>query len=84
MLHLDDEILIGYAEERFDHGPEIKSHIETCSSCGNKVRDWSDLILLLKSAPTDSAPADAIWKCIALYRPHIRSVVSNDRTILIT
>jgi hypothetical protein len=69
MLHLQDETLIGYAEEtlREDEAQVVRMHVEACGFCRLALRDWQDLIALLKASPLEDAPEYAIRNCIALY-----------------
>jgi hypothetical protein len=69
MLHLEDETLIGYAEGilREDVAQMVRMHVEACSFCRLALRDWQDLIALLKASPLEDAPEYAIRNCIALY-----------------
>ena len=69
MLHLQDETLIGYAEGtlREDAAQVVKMHVEACGFCRLALRDWQDLIALLKASPLEDAPEYAIRNSIALY-----------------
>src|SRR6185369_5331149 len=80
MLHLEDETLIGYAEGtlREDEAQMVTMHVETCGFCRLALKDWQDLIALLKASPLEDAPEYAIRNCIALYNIPARPSVIRD------
>jgi len=70
MRHPAVDSLIGHAEGLL-FGKEraaLDSHIEGCSRCAAEASEWLGLLGLMRAAPLESAPADAIRKCAAIYQ----------------